>query len=58
MVEVKAMINLPIYWTDDLRGLSVFDVIKDTLDKHPELLSEIKVLIRKLEFRIEGLNDR
>ena len=43
------MTDLPIYWTDDLRGLSVFDVIKDTLNKYPEMLSEIKVLIRKLE---------
>ena len=45
--------QLPTYWTDDLKGLSVFGVIKDTINKRPDVLNEIKMLIRKLEFEIE-----
>ena len=49
--------QLPTYWTDDLKGLSVFGVIKDTINKRPDLLNEIKLLIRKLEFEIENERD-
>ena len=46
--------ELTKYWTEDLKGLSVFGVIKDAVDKDPGILSRIKMFIRKLEMEIES----
>ena len=43
--------ELPTYWTDELKGLSVFDVIKDTLNKCPEILDELVKFIKGLEVK-------
>ena len=43
------MKELPTYWTDDLRGLTVFDVIKDTVKQCPKILEEIKKLIKNFD---------
>lgn len=41
------------YWTDDLKGVSVFDVIKQEVEADPDTLIRIKLYLRELEEEIE-----
>lgn len=47
------MNTLATYWTDDLRGLTVFDVVKESVKADPSLLARLRTLLNELSEVLE-----
>ena len=48
------MTTTATYWTDDLRGLTVFDIVKESVKENPNLIAQLRTLLNELSEVLEN----